>query len=367
MNYNIKKADFEISNFTIASTNIINTNLIIHFNNTHQTYKISNYIGKGTVGQVYLIESKQSSHMYVIKISNSECIDDLIDECQLIQEYFIKNSIIHPSYPICSGFFKNIKAFGIVYPYFGFYNLEKIKSIDYVIDFSHNKQIIRQIISQMIKFKNIIHCDLKPSNVVINVTNNNLNATIIDFGLIKDINMEPYVISTSYITSPESLLTSVKFSECLNSNDDIQLEKHDYFGLFSICLNLFIVKSFWTMIVKYLTDINFNSDFLHKQSASTVFVYMWFRFSYSEKCHIANKSLLNVINKIESIYPNISGKKFINYDDFFDNYVCSFINYKTIGKINLEDLKDFTRQLIQFDYSIRPELSDLIKHKFLLS
>lgn len=365
MNYKIKKVDFEISNFTIASTNIINTNLIIYFSNSYQTFKISNYIGKGTVGQVYLLESNLNSNTYVIKISNSECMDDLIEEVQLVYEYFSKNKITHISYPIYCGFFKNIKAYGIIYPYFGFYNLEKIKLINYKIDFTHNKQIIHQIIKQMIGFKNIIHCDLKPSNVVIDVTNNNLTATIIDFGLIKETSMPAHVISTSYITSPESLLTLGNFSDCINDLDNIEIAKHDYFGLFSICLNLFIGKSFWALIIKYLTDLKFSNDFLHKQSASTVFVYMWFRFSYNEKSNIVNKSLLNVINKIELIYPNISGKKFIDYDNFFDNYVYSFIDLNTIGKNNLDDLKDFTKQISQFDYSARPELSKLLNHKLI--
>ncbi len=366
MNYKIKKVDFEISNFTVASTNIIGTNLIVITDKSYIKYKIINYIGKGTVGQVYLLESYHDSSVCVIKISNSQCTDDLIDEVKLTQSYFSKNNIIHPSFPIYCGFFKNLKAFGIIYPYFGFYNLEKIKYIDYKIDFKNNKEIIKQIITQMSLFKNIIHCDLKPSNVVIEVVNNIIKATVIDFGLVKEITEPENLISTSYITSPESLLTLTNFSECTVTSDPVKFDKHDYFGLFCIVINLFIKKSFWTLIVNYLTDINFNNDFLHKQSASTVFVYMWFKFSYKEKSHIANKSLLNVITKIETMYPNISEKKFVNYDDFFDKYVNSFIDSETIDKLKLSDLKDFTKQIIKFEYLLRPSLKDLLSHKFFL-
>ena len=367
MNYKIKKVDFEITNFTVASTNIINTNLIVHHNKSYQIFKITNYIGKGTVGQVYLLESQDKNIECVIKISNSECVDDLVEEVQLIQEYFSKNNIEHPSYPLFCGFFRNLKAFGIIYPYFGFYNLEKIKSINYKIDFTHNKQIIIQIINQLICLKNVIHCDLKPSNVVIKVENNNIIPTIIDFGLIKENKNNCHVISTNYITSPESLLTLLNFSDCLVNPQDLFLDKHDYFGLFAIILNLFIGKTFWTLMVKYLTDINFNNDFLYKQSASIIFVYMWFRFSYKDKSEIINKSLFNVINKIELTHPNISSKKFLDYDKFFDDYVYYFFDSDTIKKSDLQDLKDFTKQIIQFDYTSRPKLTELLNHKFLLN
>ena len=76
MNYQIKKVEFEVSNFTIASSNIINSNLLIHFNKGYSIYKIINYIGKGSIGQVYLLESQKDFSICVIKISNSNCIED---------------------------------------------------------------------------------------------------------------------------------------------------------------------------------------------------------------------------------------------------------------------------------------------------
>ena len=82
--------------------------------------------------------------------------------------------------------------------------------------------------------------------------NNNIFATVIDFGLAREDTSTSNVISTNYITSPESLLTISNFSECLINNQDLQLDKHDYFGLFSIILNLFINKSFWGLFSKYL-------------------------------------------------------------------------------------------------------------------
>lgn len=365
MNYLIKKVDFEISNFSTMSTNIINANLLIHCNEQILTYKIINYIGKGTVGQVYLLESLNNSGVCVIKISNSQCIEDLLEESNLLEKYFTKNSIEHPSYPIYFGYFKNLNGVGVIYPYFGFYNLEKIKLTTYKIGFKYNLQIITQIIKQLNNLKNIIHCDLKPSNVAINVDNSNITATIIDFGLIREKTCLKNVISTNYITSPESLLTLLDFQDCRDLDEPLNLDKHDYFGLFSIVINLFIKKSFWEFMCTYLTDINFNRDSLYKQKASYIFVYVWFRFFYENKEQIKNKNLFNIIQKIELIYPNIAVKNFMNYNDFFSEYIIKNINLNTINNSNLNDLKEFTISIIQFDYQLRPTFDELQNHKFL--
>ncbi len=364
MNYAIKKVDFEISNFSSISTNIINSNLFAHTNLQYQKFKIINYIGKGTVGQVYLIESNGKE--YIIKISNSECIEDLIEEVNFIESLFKKHNITHPSYPLYFGPFKNLKAVGVIYPYFGFYNLEKLKSIKYKISFAHNISIIKQLITQMNEFKNILHCDIKPSNIVVDVSENVITATIIDFGLIKEKTNKSHIISTNYITSPESLLTLIDFSDCISVKNDLSIDKHDYFGLFCVIINLFIGRNFWNFLAKYLIDINFNSAQLLKQSASIIFVYVWFRFTYKKKDQITNTNLLNLINKIEKIYPNIEVKKFLTYEDFFTLYIEPNIDLDTIEKANINNLKNFTKQIIQFEYSNRPELDKLAQDNFLL-
>ena len=119
------------------------------------------------------------------------------------------------------------------------------------------------------------------------------------------------------------------------------------------------------MFSKYLTDIGFNNEFLHKHSSAVIFVYTWFRFSYEDKTHIINKSLLNIINKIEVIYPNIISKNFQDFDKFFDNYVRIHIDLDTINKSKIDDLKDFTKQIVHFDYVARTDLVELLKHTFL--
>ena len=58
MDYDIKKAIFKIINFDLNSTNIINLQLKIYTKENKLIFTITQYLGKGSTGQVYLIESK---------------------------------------------------------------------------------------------------------------------------------------------------------------------------------------------------------------------------------------------------------------------------------------------------------------------
>lgn len=379
MNYIIKKVSYDITNTLIITKNIVDSELIvfdqyINQNNTTEiTYEsyipqytkfiITAYIGKGTTGQVYLLESMDGETKYVIKISNRDYYEHLIDEIKLIKYYFTKYKITHVSYPISCGFFKKLKAFGIIYPYFGFYSLEKIKTISHTISFNDRIKIIIQIINQLKSLTNVIHCDIKPANIVIDIDTN--TATIIDFGLIQPYTSN-YVISTCYITSPESLLTLDKYYDCVIHRDDKDLSKHDYFGLFSIVIHLFIKISYWSIIQLYLVDKNYTSCELLKNNAYYIYVYNWYKFNYETKCEIKNKSLYNVINKIEFIYPTITEREFINFDDFFNKYIKPSI-YEFITDEDIIKFKSFIELLIKFDPIDRPSFDELLKHPFLIS
>ena len=379
MNYIIKKVSYEITNTIMITKNIVDKELIVYDNYinqndtteiTHESYipqytkyKITAYIGKGTTGQVYLLESIDDGKLkYVIKISNRDYYEHLIDEIKLIKYYFTKHNITHVSYPISCGFFKKHKVFGIIYPYFGFYSLEKIKTISHTISVNDRIKLIIQIINQLKSLTNVIHCDIKPANIVIDIDTN--TATIIDFGLIQP-HTSKYVISTSYITSPESLLTLDKYYDCVIHNDDKDLSKHDYFGLFSIVIHLFIKISYWSIVQLYLVDKNYTSSELLKNNTYYIYVYNWYKFNYETKCEIKNKSLYNVINKIEFIYPSILDREFTNFDDFFNKYIKPSI-YEFITDEDIINFKSFIELLIKFDPVNRPSFDELLKHPFLI-
>ena len=363
MNYEIENVHLRLNNFTHTSKSILGLNLIIYFENITEEYKLINFLGKGTVGQVYLLESVIDKKRYVIKISNTGCCDELKTEVKLIKLYFNKEKIVHASYPIYAGTFTNMNSFGVIYPFLGYYNLDKLKKINYKIDFNNNVKIVRQLIDQLINFKNIIHGDLKPSNVVINVTTC-VTVTIIDFGLIKDSNDKNDIISTSFITSPESLLSLENFEDCLET--DVIFNKHDYFGLFSIIVNLFVKTSYWEIIFNYLINhLNYDNKAIEKKKSTIIFVYIWYRFNYNTKEEIINKSLYKVIHKIETYYPHIKDKKYLNFDNFFEQHIRPKIIENMMNNKKINEFKDFLKNIIMFEPENRMKYTELLYHSFL--
>jgi serine/threonine protein kinase len=331
MNYEVSKVSFYISMDKLT---------MIHNNKTYK-YNILNMLGEGSAGCVYLLE--YNNKYAVIKISNDHDYV-LIDEVRAITYQFKKNNIVHKYYPLYHGKIINLNAYGIIYPYLGFYNLKSINKLSYKIEYKQKILIIRQIIEQLKSLNNIIHCDIKSENIVIDIKNYGIIATIIDFGLIKEkINT---LCSVSYITSPESLLTIKEYNDLVT--DPIDVTKHDYYGLFSIVIDLFSKKSMWRNFVEYFVSIGLTND-----TFELSFVYCWYRFFYNSIDELPNETYKKLINKLET---NTIDKKldFVSFDVFVDS-----LNFEN------EHIKDFLKKLIHFNPDERPSLDDLLNHPFL--
>jgi serine/threonine protein kinase len=260
-----------------------------------------------------------------------------------------------------------LNAYGAIYPYLGFYNLDKIKSIKYKISWIHNISIIKQLIKQVDSFTNIIHGDLKPPNVVLDIRDNRAVATIVDFGLIKKKKDKFGIISTNYVSSPESILTLKEYSVYKDPDEIIDCSKHDYFGLFCICLNLFLEKSYWSIFSKYILDVfKVSNDYLLEHKAVLLFVYAWYKFFYTSINQLPSQSFKNLITYIEKTKVTSEIKNnFLSWDNFFNNYVVTGIDDKTFDSNHLKYFKDFLIKLIHFDSSERSDLKELMEHKFL--
>ena len=370
MEYYIENINFKILDFNTKSKSIINSKLNIYNKNLEIKFKIINYLGKGTIGQVYLLEpyyGLDPRDLMVIKISNSDCIEDLEKEVNKVKKYFEEGRVVHRAYPRYYGYFENLNAFGAIYPYLGFYNLDKIKTINYQIGWAHNISIINQLIFQVKSFTNIIHGDLKPPNVVLDVRDNQALATIVDFGLIKKKIDKVGIISTNYVSSPESLLTLEEYRNHRDPYDYIDYSKHDYFGLFCICVHLFVKKSYWSVLSKYIIDVfGVSNTYLLEHKAVVLFIYAWYKFFYTSIDQLPSKSFINLIQYIEKskVTPEILGK-FLTWGEFFDKYIASAIDPNTFNYNHIELFKDFLKQLIHFDSSKRSDLNELLKHNFL--
>lgn len=368
MNWDINKVNFKLKNFDTTSENIIGSFIRVKTPNSKFIYKISNYLGKGSVGQVYLLEN-ETGEKYVIKISKSSCNDDLKNEITFMEKAFKVNKINHKAYPLYYGSFQNLNSNGAIFPFLGYYSLDKIKSICYKIGLNHNKNIIKQLLNQLKSFKNIIHADLKPANVVIDIKRNEITATIIDFGLTKILDEAQDIISTSYITSPESLLSFKYFNDCIEPCEIIDFSKHDYIGLFCIIIHLFTKKGFWSILSKYLTSIvGVPEDSVSKHETVVYFVYTWFKFFYTDVNSIELKSLQNLIKKIEELNPEIVKSKelFLNWDNFFNQIIIPNFDDKIITQENIELLKNFTKNIVHFNFSMRPSIDALLSDPFLI-
>jgi serine/threonine protein kinase len=368
----LRKVDFELEKFNGKFngklTNIINTNLIMYYNDLNYKYKIINYLGKGTVGQVYMIEpiDYSTNKKYVIKISNLDYKEDLKDEVELTKYYFNKYNIKHKSHPLFFGNFNNLNANGIIYPYLGFYNLEKINKIKYKICWKHNIKIIIQLINQLIDFKNIIHGDLKSSNVVVDIIKNDIIVSIIDFGLIKDYNSTNNIISTNYITSPESLLSLDKYINCRDNTELINFYKHDYYGLYTIILDLLLKNNYWNIINSYFNNhVKINSDDIINHESIDIFCYTFYKFFYNNHEKLSNNQYKKLINKIELKYPDISKKRFTDFDTFYKLYIEPNIDHTRFNSNNLPYFKNFLIKICHFDPNKRSNLKELLLDPFL--
>lgn len=332
-------------------------------NNVSYIYKINNYLGNGTVGNVYLLESNNKKD-YVIKISKSCCKKNLINELEIFNKYLKKNIINHKIFPIYYGNFEKNNNFGIVYPYLGQYNLDNFKIYHRnKLSFKNNIEIIKQIIKQLISFDNIIHCDLKSQNIIIDIQEDKLIATLTDMGLSNLIIPDKIVLSTNYITSPESLLTIPEFYKYLADKSDLNIKKHDYFGLFCLTLNLFMTKNYWDVLSTYLVDhLKMDIKFLVTQQSSIIYVYIWYKFNNS---YSNNQSLKNVISAIEKSYPELQKMNIINFETFFKLYILPKLNLNLINNSQTLLLYIFLSGLIKFDPINRPDLQVLLNHPLL--
>ena len=383
MNYKVEKCDFSINKST-STKDFINTIINIKFRLiSSMTFRISRFVGKGSIGNVFLLkiiktencDYNDKNKLFVIKISYKNTVSDLTDEYECIKNNFKKYNIIHDYYPLFFGEIKELKTVAIILPFLGLYNFDTIKDINFNINFSTNINLIRQLIRQLKKFndKNLIHCDLKSANLVIDIKSNldgtqKIKLSIIDFGLLKEIDDKENIISTSYITSPESLLTLSNYDELIYLEDfqEINLLKHDYFGLFSIIIGLFVKNNYWDIFYNYLVKTcNVSTEYIQSFKAIELFVYVWYKFTHKNIKEVSNSSLIEIIKYIEKKSPKIKEKVILNYEEFFNTYIVPEINTSILDKTKFDDLYNFTKEIIHFDYNKRPSLNDLLNHPFL--
>lgn len=166
---------------------LYNKKIIIQNNDITIEYKIINFLGSGSYGEVYKIRSSEDED-FVIKIGfedEEDFNDDLLDEVKILERLMI-GVLPQCNYTsILSGIQKisisseTYNVYHIIFPFKGNNNMKV------VLDRTENIHLIPSLLNDIITClkeinKRGFHGDLKLDNIVVNDSN---NAFIIDYGL----------------------------------------------------------------------------------------------------------------------------------------------------------------------------------------
>ena len=166
---------------------LYNKKIIIQNNDITIEYKIINFLGSGSYGEVYKIISSENED-FIIKIGfedEEDFDDDLLDEVKILERLMI-DVLPQCNYTsILSGIQKinisseNYNVYHIIFPFKGNNNMKV------VLDRTENIHLISSLLNDIITClkeinKRGFHGDLKLDNIVVNDSN---NAFIIDYGL----------------------------------------------------------------------------------------------------------------------------------------------------------------------------------------
>jgi serine/threonine protein kinase len=207
--------------------------------NDNETCLVISELGRGTFGQVYLVE--KDNIQYALKIiterTEDKCIGSLI-------EIDVMNRLVHPNI---------VTSHGIYFlddPYQSLSILMSLGSMDlknYILKTSltiQDKIKLMFDITSGVKHlhdNNILHLDLKPGNILIFKEDNSIRASITDFGIsmynpMKSITIESPLVTINY--RPPEIFKRSKYYR-YDSTTDIWSLGMIYFFILSNGQNLF--------------------------------------------------------------------------------------------------------------------------------
>jgi serine/threonine protein kinase len=146
--------------------------------------KIGNYtllkkISEGSFGRTYFAEHS------ILK--SKVCIKEEITENKIYQDWFREEArllwdICHPSLPTLKDYFESPDQVMVMSFILGD-SLDKVVEKHGFIDDEHLCWILQRCLDAMsyLHYKGIVHCDIKPQNIILNTKEH--NAILVDFGL----------------------------------------------------------------------------------------------------------------------------------------------------------------------------------------
>ena len=178
--------------------------------NISENYKIdSNFIGRGSSGEVYIAKDKNGVK-YAIKKINKQSIKF---KSSIINEAKISQNVNHPHIVKCFGVYEDLKSISFVIEF-----IEGGDLLDFIKKYpgEHlNDELALEILIQILETVDylhnelkICHRDIKLENFLISIENGKPNIKIIDFGLscyIPENNIMNEIVGSPYYQAPEIL------------------------------------------------------------------------------------------------------------------------------------------------------------------
>lgn len=134
-------------------------------------------------GSVFLIQNIDNKQNYILKkAQKSKCNQHLIEQLRKEYSFHFDSKFL----PKSIDFYENNDEINIIKSYANGIPLDeywkKIKRKDYLFQLKRVLKSLELPLNEL-KDKGIVHCDLKPSNIIIEEVNETLFSHIIDFGL----------------------------------------------------------------------------------------------------------------------------------------------------------------------------------------
>lgn len=138
---------------------------------------------KRKFGQVFRMEDTETGQLYVLKSAKKEAVSERAYE-QLKNEHYF--SFLHPGLPRVASFDEADETISLLLHYKSGIGLQAFwESIPRKKRLEFTKEFVKQTAALLdfIHSQEIFHCDLKPSNFIIEGTLENFQVHLIDFGM----------------------------------------------------------------------------------------------------------------------------------------------------------------------------------------
>ncbi len=156
-------------------------------------YRILGLIGQGQFGKVYCGIHRQTGKLYALK--NLEL--QRFPTNRFLQELFYLVTLHHPNIVACQAIEHHPTGRYLIMDYCEGGTLRELIESESRVNLMHRLKLIADILSALeyAHQRNIIHCDIKPENILLKLTATGWKASLTDFGIAR--------LSETRMTAPE--------------------------------------------------------------------------------------------------------------------------------------------------------------------